>query len=316
MPIPKSPILLQQNPNFKRDKHQGLNNDEVVSLELPAPTGWKKMFLPKEAGTPKKDEIVFTAPTGEEITNRKQLEQYLKAHPGGPKVSVFDWGSGETPRRSSRISEKVKSTPPPSETEPVKKRGRKSSSSKKGKKEKEDAPEVINDIDVEMKEAEKDEKEDEKQGGNDENAPKETNGNEQEKTEKDETVVVGEEDKPIQEADAVCEIPKVPLSEVNNEKIPDGQDNQEEIREPEKTEKDEINAYGEGKPIQEVNEEKIADGQNNQGETHDEEQKLVTEGEKDGGAEGQKGNFDNVSGKKVEAEGEGVVENGCHVEDQ
>ncbi|KAI3670925.1 hypothetical protein L1987_87569 [Smallanthus sonchifolius] len=296
--------------------NSGLNNDEVVSLELPAPTGWKKMFLPKEAGTPKKDEIVFTAPTGEEITNRKQLEQYLKAHPGGPKVSEFDWGSGETPRRSSRISEKVKSTPPPSETEPVKKRGRKSSSSKKGKKEKEDAPEVITDIDVEMKEAEKDEKEDEKQGGNDENAPKETNGNEQEKTEKDETVVVGEEDKPIQEADAVCEIPKVPLSEVNNEKIPDGQDNQEEIREPEKTEKDEINAYGEGKPIQEANEEKIADGQNNQGETRDEEQKLVTEGEKDGGAEGQKGNFDNVSGKKVEAEGEGVVENGCHVEDQ
>ncbi|KAI3827367.1 hypothetical protein L1987_01440 [Smallanthus sonchifolius] len=347
MPFPKSPILVQQNPNSReintrffvsKMANSGLNNDEVVSLELPAPTGWKKMFLPKEAGTPKKNEIVFTAPTGEEIINRKQLEQYLKAHPGGPKVSEFDWGSGETPRRSSRISEKVKSTPPPSETEPVKKRGRKSSSSKKGKKEKEDAPEVITDIDVEMKEAEKDEKEDGKQDGNDENAPKETDGNEKdekedgkqdrndknapnetegnepEKTEKDETVAVGEEDKPIQEADEVCEIPKVPLSEVNDEKIPDGQNNQEETREPEKTEKDETNADGEGKPIQEANEEKIADGQNNQ--PHDAEQTLVTEAEKDGGPEGQKGNFDNVSGKKVEAEGEGVVENGGHVEGQ
>ncbi|MFS7912287.1 putative Methyl-CpG-binding domain-containing protein [Helianthus anomalus] len=44
-------------------------------------------FLPKKVGTPKKNEIVFTAPTGEEITTRKQLDQYLKAHPGGPKIS-------------------------------------------------------------------------------------------------------------------------------------------------------------------------------------------------------------------------------------
>ncbi|GJX28955.1 methyl-CpG-binding domain-containing protein 10-like protein, partial [Tanacetum coccineum] len=115
-------------------------------------------FLPKEEGTPKKNEIVFTAPTGEEITNPKELEQYLKANPGGPKLSEFDWGSGETPRRSSRISEKVKSTPTSSETEPVKKRVRKSSS-KKGKKEnEEEAPEVITDLDVKMKEDEKNEK--------------------------------------------------------------------------------------------------------------------------------------------------------------
>ncbi|XP_035833254.1 methyl-CpG-binding domain-containing protein 10 isoform X2 [Helianthus annuus] len=300
-------------------------NDEVVSLELPAPPGWKKMFLPKEPGTPKKNEIVFTAPTGEEITTRKQLEQYLKAHPGGPKASEFDWGTGETPRRSSRISEKVKTTPPPSETEPVKKRSRKSSSGKKGKKEKEEeAPEVITDIDVEMKEAEKEEKDD----GKDDNAPKETEGKEEtEKTEKDEAIVDGEV-KPVEEVNEASEIPKVPLSEVNDEKISDGQNNEGETREPEKTEKSETNADGEeSKPVQEVsevceipkiplpevNEEKIVDGQNNEGETHGAEPTLVTEAEKDGGAEGQKGNFDNVSEKKVEAEGESVVVNGCHV---
>ncbi|KAK1413965.1 hypothetical protein QVD17_29702 [Tagetes erecta] len=113
-------------------------NNENVSIQLLAPSGWNKKFLLNKGGTRKKNETVFTAPTGEEITNREQLEQYLKAHPGGPKISEFDWGSGSTPRRSTRISEKSKSTPPPAEAEPVMKRSRKSSSSKKGKKEKED----------------------------------------------------------------------------------------------------------------------------------------------------------------------------------
>ncbi|XP_021817743.1 methyl-CpG-binding domain-containing protein 11-like isoform X2 [Prunus avium] len=114
--------------------------EEVVSLELPAPSGWVKKFLPKQSGTPKKNEIVFTAPTGEEITNKRQLEQYLKAHPGGPAVSEFDWSTGETPRRSARISEKAKATPPP-EGEPPKKRSRKSTSAKKDSKEKQAGPE-------------------------------------------------------------------------------------------------------------------------------------------------------------------------------
>ncbi|XP_061352257.1 methyl-CpG-binding domain-containing protein 11-like [Gastrolobium bilobum] len=117
--------------------------DEAVSLELPAPPGWKKKFFPKKSGTPKKNEIVFTAPTGEEINNRKQLEQYLKAHAGGPAVTEFDWGTGETPRRSARISEKAKVVPPP-ESEPPKKRGKKSSASKKeaSEEEKEETKEV------------------------------------------------------------------------------------------------------------------------------------------------------------------------------
>ncbi|KAK7349137.1 hypothetical protein VNO77_06258 [Canavalia gladiata] len=116
------------------------NKDEVLSLELSAPPAWKKLFFPKKTGTPRKSEIVFIAPSGEEISSRKQLEQYLKAHPGNPGISEFDWGTGETPRRSARISEKVKSTPP-AETEPPKKRSRKSPGSKKDNKETESATE-------------------------------------------------------------------------------------------------------------------------------------------------------------------------------
>ncbi|KAL3535874.1 hypothetical protein ACH5RR_004335 [Cinchona calisaya] len=129
--------------------------NEVVCLELPAPTGWKKKFIPKQGGTPKKNEIIFTAPTGEEITSRKQLETYLKSHPGSPPISEFDWGTGETPRRSARISEKAKSTPP---REPPKKRSRKSSASKKDNAEKEASEGIEAVKDVHMEEAEKSEK--------------------------------------------------------------------------------------------------------------------------------------------------------------
>jgi hypothetical protein len=97
-------------------------------------------FFLKQGGTPKKNEIVFTSPTGEEIVSKRQLEQYLKAHSGGPAVSEFDWGTGETPRRSARISEKVKTTPSP-KSEPPKKRSRKSLGSKKDNEDKEAAPE-------------------------------------------------------------------------------------------------------------------------------------------------------------------------------
>ncbi|XP_016491360.1 uncharacterized protein LOC107811030 isoform X1 [Nicotiana tabacum] len=134
-----------------------VEKNEVVSIELPAPPGWKKkQFLPKTGGTPKKNEIVFTAPTGEEITTRKQLEQYLKSHPGGPPVAEFDWGTGDTPRRSPRISEKAKAAPSPAESEPAKKRGRKSSASKKDSNEVPEETEAAKDDD--MEEAEEHEK--------------------------------------------------------------------------------------------------------------------------------------------------------------
>ncbi|XP_059285461.1 methyl-CpG-binding domain-containing protein 11-like [Lycium ferocissimum] len=128
--------------------------NEVVSIELPAPTGWKKRFLPKTGGTPKKNEIVFTAPTGEEITTRRQLQQYLKSHPGGPAITEFDWGSGETPRRSTRISGKAKAA----ESGPPMKRSRKSSASKKDVKDKEETEEAKDEKDVDMPEAEEHEK--------------------------------------------------------------------------------------------------------------------------------------------------------------
>ncbi|KAI3974555.1 hypothetical protein MKX01_020327 [Papaver californicum] len=142
------------------------NKDEGVSVDLPAPDGWKKKFVPKKSGTPKRKEIIFISPTGEEIKNKRQLDQYLKTHPGGPSASEFDWSHGSTPRRSARISEKSKATESP-QNEPAQKRARKSSS-KKGAKEDSDAvavetpkeeqtaagEEIKESMDVEMKEAE------------------------------------------------------------------------------------------------------------------------------------------------------------------
>ncbi|KAE9621312.1 hypothetical protein Lal_00023580 [Lupinus albus] len=139
--------------------------DEIFSLELPAPPSWKKLFYPKKKGTPRKSEIIFIAPTGEQISSKRQLEKYLKAHPGNPAVSEFDWGTGETPRRSARITEKVKSTSP-AESESPKKRSRKSSGSKKKDdnitepvmedgKAKSAAEEPKNAEDIEMKDVEK-----------------------------------------------------------------------------------------------------------------------------------------------------------------
>ncbi|WOL19613.1 methyl-CpG-binding domain-containing protein 11-like [Canna indica] len=109
---------------------------EVVTVELPAPAGWTKKFMLNEDGTPRRNDIVFISPTGEEIKNKRQLQQYLKAHPGGPPSSEFDWGTGDTPRRSARIREKAKAVETPEDEKP-KKRERKSSS-KKGTEEKED----------------------------------------------------------------------------------------------------------------------------------------------------------------------------------
>jgi chemotaxis protein histidine kinase CheA len=111
--------------------------EEVVSVDMPAPEGWTKKFTPQRGG---RFEIVFVSPTGEEIKNKRQLSQYLKAHPGGPASSEFDWGTGDTPRRSARISEKVKVFDSP-EGEKIPKRSR-NSSGRKGKLEKKEAPET------------------------------------------------------------------------------------------------------------------------------------------------------------------------------
>lgn len=162
--------------------------EEVVSIELPAPASWKKLYYPKRAGTPKKNEIVFVSPTGEEFNNRKQLEQYLKSHPGNPAASEFDWSTGETPRRSARISEKTKATPTP-EKEPAKKRGRKSPASKKDDKEKGSASKTEGEKVIQMENVEKAEDGDkeadkEKDGTEEMKADKETDGTEEVKVDK------------------------------------------------------------------------------------------------------------------------------------
>ncbi|WVZ59959.1 hypothetical protein U9M48_010040 [Paspalum notatum var. saurae] len=157
---------------------------EPSTTELPAPSAWtKKSFedmgrkqicikadivshlAPTRGG---KFEVIFVAPTGEEIKSKRQLTQYLKAHPGGPASSEFDWGTSDTPRRSARLSEKVKATESP-EGEKTPKRER--SSSKRGKKEKKEGEENTNETvghvaseeakgtDVEMKDAEDEKKE-------------------------------------------------------------------------------------------------------------------------------------------------------------
>lgn len=83
-------------------------------------------FYPERAGSaPRMPKIVFVGPNDEEIRTRKQLEKYLKAHPGNPDISEFDWTNGEPPRRSPRISQKAKAmtTPTPDdEVLPQKKR--------------------------------------------------------------------------------------------------------------------------------------------------------------------------------------------------
>ncbi|XP_062008209.1 methyl-CpG-binding domain-containing protein 11-like isoform X1 [Rosa rugosa] len=158
-------------PCFQRGCFRNSTHDHQVAT---ARHSVSANILPKKGVTPRKNDVTFISPTGEEINNKKQLEQYLKSHPGNPALSEFDWSTGETPRRSSRISEKVKSTPPP-ENEPPKKRGRKSSGSKDNKVETTDAEHGTND--TEMKDAEVAEKKDgeaEKQVENGGKAPEET----------------------------------------------------------------------------------------------------------------------------------------------
>ncbi|XP_024965497.1 methyl-CpG-binding domain-containing protein 11-like [Cynara cardunculus var. scolymus] len=300
-------------------------NDEVVSLELPAPSGWKKMFLPKKGGTPKKNEIVFTAPTGEEISTRKQLDQYLKAHPGGPKISEFDWGSGETPRRSARISEKVKVSPPPPETEPVPKRAKRSSKKDKKQKPEEETPEKENNPekaaegeDVDMQEAEKTSFEKQK-----EEAPVKTIVEDSEKQEEKDKIVPKEkaekdeapEDKPAKEVEDTCENPKMPLLEDEAKSV--NEINKEVVADVNEKDQDKVENDG-GSVIAVGAKEEIPDA-------HDQDK-----AENDGGTatatatatvtvtvttEGQKGNVGDKepeTNKQVEA----TVENGCHVESE
>nr|GMD37319.1 glucan endo-1,3-beta-glucosidase 14 isoform X2 [Ipomoea batatas] len=80
-----------------------IQTDELVSVELPAPPSWKKLYMPTEGGR-----VVFVAPTGEEINNKRQLGQYLKSHPGNPAASEFDWAAKETEGEEKKEVETAK----------------------------------------------------------------------------------------------------------------------------------------------------------------------------------------------------------------
>ncbi|XP_057472369.1 methyl-CpG-binding domain-containing protein 11-like [Actinidia eriantha] len=223
-------------------------NDDVVSVELPAPLAWKKLFMLKKGSTPRKNEIVFVAPTGEEINNRKQLEQYLKSHPGNPAVSEFDWGTGDTPRRSARISEKVKATPPSVDSEQSKKRSRKLSGSKKDFKETEteDTKEVEMQDAVVTEKVPGEENEDNKMQETDveiQNGDEETkNGEVEAPSEKHEDKltdevcdpeVIGNEDRNVKGKEVLekVEQPQNEAAKVNSESVEKQQDKLEDVPE-------------------------------------------------------------------------------------
>ncbi|KAL2643065.1 hypothetical protein R1flu_010652 [Riccia fluitans] len=102
--------------------------DSVLSEELSgsAPGGWTKKLMPRKVGTPKRKDVVFISPEGEEFKTKKQLDKYLKTHPGGPPSADFDWSTGETPRRSARLNSKGRLSSDSTEAEPVSKRSRRS----------------------------------------------------------------------------------------------------------------------------------------------------------------------------------------------
>ncbi|CAN4120174.1 unnamed protein product [Withania somnifera] len=110
-----------------------MEKNDVVPIELPAPPGWMKRFTPRKGGTPRRNDIVFVSPDGDEIKNKRQLDKYLKSHPGGPPASEFDWGTAEGATEKETKGEKSKATETP-ESDAPRKRQRKSSS-KKGAKE-------------------------------------------------------------------------------------------------------------------------------------------------------------------------------------
>ncbi|WMV55991.1 hypothetical protein MTR67_049376 [Solanum verrucosum] len=115
------------------NKDVAMEKTDAVPIELPAPPGWKKRFTPGKSSTPRRNDIVFVSPDGDEIKNKRQLDKYLKSHPGGPPASEFNWGTGDTPRRSTRLGGKSKATETPESDTPSTKRQRKSSSKKEAK---------------------------------------------------------------------------------------------------------------------------------------------------------------------------------------
>lgn len=229
-------------------------------------------FFPKQGKSPKKQEVIFTTPTGEEINNKRKLEQYLKAHPGGPASAEFDWGTGETPRRSARISEKAKATPPMESEHPKRKR---TSVSRKDLKETEAEPEVLEEMkEVNDQDAGKDEsiadaevKNDDKMENQDEKETEVKDENQDEEKTKDEAAVAEaaksdnqlNADNNAEEHKITAESDQEKLERNLNEKEPDssklnlnenleGAKHEEKIEQPQIEEKNDSNLGETAKP--------------------------------------------------------------------
>ncbi|CAK9228505.1 unnamed protein product [Sphagnum troendelagicum] len=103
----------------------GSNRQEgVVIQELSSPPlqGWKKK---KIGGIPTGKDVSYITPDGEEISSKRQLQKHLKGHPGCPTGANFDWTSGESRRRSLRLSSRGRMSSDHSEAElPVTKRSK------------------------------------------------------------------------------------------------------------------------------------------------------------------------------------------------
>lgn len=188
---------------------EGISNpNESAHSDLAAPPGWQKKLVPKKSGTPK-NEVVFVAPTGEEFKTKRLLERYLKASPGGPSITDFDWSTGEiTPtRRSARISEKVKESPvktPESESKKKPKVSRKSQGDSEDAKNKKAAEKGVEEDVLEGKDTviceagEKKENEEEKDSEVNTEITKEENMDEPKIAETTE-IAVKEDEKPVVE---------------------------------------------------------------------------------------------------------------------
>jgi hypothetical protein len=68
--------------------------------------GWRRRLVLRKGVKKQRRDVVYVAPDGTEVKNKKQLEKYLKKHPGGPLVSEFNWRSEMPTRLSRRLSNK------------------------------------------------------------------------------------------------------------------------------------------------------------------------------------------------------------------
>lgn len=217
----------------------------------------------------------------------------MKSHPGDVAISDFDWSTGEAPRRSARISEKVKAAPP--QEEPPRKRARKSPGSKKKEQneaEKSDGVKETEIKDAEMSEKEHPEIEKEKESSKDEEPKKEDETKEKEnENSKDEEPKIDDETKEKENETSKDEEPKIE-DETKEKELETSKD--EEPKNEDKIKDKEIETAEDEEPKKEDVETKDDTGiENVPGDT----------------TETKNGQLDAEDGKEVEDQSQGNVQN-------